>query len=78
MAPPARRSWTQFAKCFERPKAEGTTWFARLALVLIFAGLGFKLTAVPFHFYAPDVYQGTTNTNAAVLSVLPKLAAWWP
>jgi len=55
--------------------ADGTIWFARLALVLIFAGLGFKLTAVPFHFYAPDVYQGTTNTNAAVLSVLPKLGS---
>ncbi|HEY2840900.1 MAG TPA: NADH-quinone oxidoreductase subunit N [Pirellulales bacterium] len=53
----------------------GGAWFARLALVLIFAGLGFKLTAVPFHFYAPDVYQGTSNANAAVLSVLPKLGA---
>jgi len=51
----------------------GTWWFARLALVLIFAGLGFKVTAVPFHFYAPDVYQGTTAGNAALLSVLPKL-----
>jgi NADH-quinone oxidoreductase subunit N len=51
----------------------GTWWLARLALVLVFAGLGFKVTAVPFHFYAPDVYQGTTPTNAALLSVLPKL-----
>ena len=51
----------------------GIRWFARLALVLIFAGLGFKITAVPFHFYAPDVYQGTTAGNAALLSVLPKL-----
>ncbi len=54
--------------------AHGTIWFARLALVLIFAGLCFKITAVPFHFYAPDVYQGTTPGNAALLSVLPKLA----
>ena len=53
--------------------ASATYWFARLALVLIFAGLGFKITAVPFHFYAPDVYQGTTAGNAALLSVLPKL-----
>lgn len=42
--------------------------------VLIFAGLGFKIAAVPFHFYAPDVYQGTTNGNAALLAVLPKVA----
>jgi len=41
----------------------GALVFARLALVFIVAGLGFKLAAVPFHFYAPDVYQGTTNGN---------------
>ena len=41
--------------------------------MLIFAGLGFKIAAVPFHFYAPDVYQGTTNANAGLLSVLPKI-----
>jgi NADH-quinone oxidoreductase subunit N len=48
---------------------------APLALVLIVAGLGFKLAAVPFHFYAPDVYEGTTNVNAGVLAVAPKIAA---
>lgn len=48
---------------------------APAAMVLIFAGLCFKLTAVPFHFYAPDVYQGTTHSNAALLSVIPKAAA---
>ena len=42
--------------------------------MLIFAGLGFRLTAVPFHFYAPDVYQGTTNPNAGLLAVVPKIA----
>ena len=45
-----------------------------LAIVLIFAGLSFKLAAVPFHFYAPDVYQGATSGNAAILSVVPKIA----
>lgn len=54
-------------------ETSGMLWFGRLALVLIFAGLCFKVTAVPFHFYAPDVYQGTTAGNAALLSVLPKL-----
>lgn len=46
---------------------------APVALVLIFAGLGFKMAAVPFHFYAPDVYEGTTNVNAGLLAVLPKI-----
>ncbi len=47
-----------------------------VGLVLVFAGLGFKIAAVPFQFYAPDVYQGTTHANAALLSVLPKAAVW--
>ena len=47
---------------------------APLALVLIMAGMGFKLAAAPFQFYAPDVYQGTTTTNAGVLAVIPKIA----
>ncbi|MFV1964139.1 MAG: NADH-quinone oxidoreductase subunit N [Pirellulaceae bacterium] len=44
------------------------------ALVLLLAGLGFKIAAVPFHFYAPDVYEGTTNANAGLLAVIPKVA----
>lgn len=44
------------------------------AVVLILAGLGFKLAAVPFHFYAPDVYEGTSAFNAGLLAVAPKAA----
>lgn len=47
---------------------------APIALILILSGLGFKMTAVPFHFYAPDVYQGATNANAGLLAVAPKIA----
>src|SRR4029078_5628513 len=42
---------------------------------LMFAGLGFRPTIVPFHFYAPDVYQGTSHPNAGLLAVIPKIAA---
>ena len=45
-----------------------------LAVGLILVGLCFKIAAVPFHFYAPDVYQATTHLNAAVLAVVPKIA----
>lgn len=45
-----------------------------IALTLTLIGLGFKMAFVPFHFYAPDVYQGTTNSNAALLAVAPKAA----
>ncbi len=46
----------------------------KVAMVLILAGLCFRVTAAPFHFYAPDVYQGTIHANAGMLSVLPKAA----
>ncbi len=45
-----------------------------VGLVLVVGGLGFKIAAVPFHFYAPDVYQGTTNANAGLLALAPKIA----
>ncbi|MCA9196116.1 MAG: NADH-quinone oxidoreductase subunit N [Planctomycetales bacterium] len=46
-----------------------------LSFMMILAGLAFKLAAFPFHFYAPDVYQGTSSLAAGVLAVTPKLAA---
>lgn len=57
------------------PPAGGST-LGLVALVLIFAGLGFKIAAVPFHFYAPDVYQGTSAFNAGLLAVVPKAAGF--
>jgi NADH-quinone oxidoreductase subunit N len=47
-----------------------------LALVFLTAGIGFKATLVPFHMYAPDVYQGAPGCVAAFLAVGPKLAAF--
>ncbi len=52
----------------------GVLALTRLGCVLLLSGLGFKLAAVPFHFYAPDVYQGTSSGNAGLLSVIPKAA----
>jgi NADH-quinone oxidoreductase subunit N len=49
---------------------------AQVALVMVVAGLGFKITAVPFHFYAPDVYQGTPTVAAAMLAFVPKVAGF--
>jgi len=45
-----------------------------VALIAVLAGIGFRVTAVPFHFYAPDVFQGTHAAGAALLSIVPKLA----
>lgn len=46
------------------------------ALVLVMCGLAFRITAVPFHFYAPDVFEGTSLTLAGVMSYLPKVAGF--
>ena len=56
------------------PQANPLRRLAPLALVLVVAGLGFKLAVAPLQFYAPDVYQGTTNANAGLLAVAPKIA----
>jgi NADH-quinone oxidoreductase subunit N len=47
-----------------------------LALLLVMCGLSFRITAVPFHFYAPDVFDGTTVTLAGIMSYLPKVAGF--
>ncbi len=45
------------------------------AVVFILAGVGFKLAAVPFHMWAPDVYQGAPNSVTLFISTAPKIAA---
>ena len=40
--------------------------------ILVIAGLGYKISAVPFHFWAPDVYEGAPITITAFLSVASK------
>jgi len=46
-----------------------------LGLLFIFVGLAFKLSAVPFHFWCPDVFEGAAAEVAAFLSVASKGAA---
>ena len=46
-----------------------------VALAFLLAGLAFKLALVPFHAWAPDVYQGAPTPVTAFLSVAPKGAA---
>src|SRR5690606_3935575 len=44
-------------------------------LVFLLAGLAFKISAVPFHMWAPDVYQGAPTPISAFFATAPKLAA---
>ena len=46
-----------------------------ISIIMIITGLGFKIAIVPFHFWAPDVYEGAPITITAYLSVASKIAA---
>lgn len=45
------------------------------SLVFIMVGVGFKLASVPFHMWAPDVYQGAPSSVTMFISSAPKIAA---
>jgi NADH-quinone oxidoreductase subunit N len=49
----------------------GTT----IGLVFVVAGLAFKVSAVPFHMWTPDVYEGAPTPVTALFAVAPKIAA---
>jgi NADH-quinone oxidoreductase subunit N len=48
----------------------------RISLILVLGGIGFKIAAVPFHMWCPDVYEGAPTPVAAFLSVGPKAAGF--
>jgi len=48
----------------------------KLGILLILIGLSFKVSAVPFHFWAPDVYQGSPNMVTAYMSTVVKTAGF--
>lgn len=52
------------------------TLILNIAVLMIIVGLGFKIAIVPFHFWAPDVYEGAPITIAALLAVASKIAAF--
>jgi len=47
-----------------------------VTVILIFAGFSFKVAAVPFHFWCPDVYHGAPTPVSALFSVGPKAAGF--
>jgi NADH-quinone oxidoreductase subunit N len=47
-----------------------------LGMMLVAAGLGFKISMVPFHFWAPDVYEGAPTPITAFISVASKAAGF--
>ncbi|MAU54033.1 MAG: NADH-quinone oxidoreductase subunit NuoN [Roseovarius sp.] len=56
--------------------AEGQTPLGLLiGLVLVISGLAFKISAVPFHMWTPDVYEGAPTPITAFFATAPKVAA---
>jgi len=48
---------------------------AVFGIVFIIVGLAFKLSAVPFHMWTPDVYEGSPTTVTSFFALVPKIAA---
>ncbi len=54
---------------------QANEWLLKLGLVFIVVAVAFKLGAVPFHMWVPDVYQGAPTSVATLVGTLPKIAA---
>ncbi len=54
---------------------ESVQYGLTLGVVFILVGLAFKISAVPFHMWAPDVYQGSPTSVTLFFAILPKIAA---
>jgi len=54
--------------------ADVEEWFY-IGVILLSIGLLFKIAAVPFHFWAPDVYEGSPSLTTATMSTLAKVTA---
>jgi len=54
---------------------ENTPVLAAIGLIAVIVGLGYKASLVPFHFWAPDAYDGAPLSIAAFMSVVPKIGA---
>src|SRR5579872_4177685 len=59
------------------PAVQGVyTYVGLVALVFVLVGIAFKLGAVPFHMWIPDVYQGAPTNITLLIGTVPKIAAF--
>ena len=63
--------FTGIAEAYAGPRSMGLMF----GLVFVFAGLAFKISAVPFHMWTPDVYEGAPTPVTAFFASAPKVAA---
>jgi NADH-quinone oxidoreductase subunit N len=67
-------SLTEINLLAKTPAATQLTFL--ISIIMIFAGIGFKISIVPFHFWTPDVYEGAPISITAFLSVASKAAGF--
>jgi NADH-quinone oxidoreductase subunit N len=67
---------TELARIFSDPALADRRPLAYCGLALIGAGFGFKIAAVPFHMWTPDVYEGAPTPVTAMMSVAVKAAGF--
>ncbi|MBI5165087.1 MAG: NADH-quinone oxidoreductase subunit NuoN [Magnetospirillum sp.] len=68
-------SFDGLAKVFGAEHAVRPSLGVIIGMVFVLAGLAFKISAVPFHMWAPDVYEGAPTPVTAFFAVAPKIAA---
>ena len=68
-------SFDGLATLFKSLGGEGPSVGLVVGLVFLIAGLAFKVSAVPFHMWTPDVYEGAPTPVTAFFAVAPKIAA---
>jgi NADH-quinone oxidoreductase subunit N len=66
---------TEFAGVAHAIKQSGVSIGLIFGLVFLIAGLAFKVGAVPFHMWTPDVYEGSPTPITAFFAMAPKIAA---
>ena len=66
---------TQFAEIATVVQPSGVNLGLIFGLVFLMAGFAFKISAVPFHMWTPDVYEGAPTPVTAFFAAAPKLAA---
>ena len=62
------------ANAAKGPEVAGNLWLI-FGLVFLLVGLAFKVSAVPFHMWTPDVYEGSATPVTAFFATAPKIAA---
>jgi NADH-quinone oxidoreductase subunit N len=66
---------TKIAESILAPNADMST-LLYAGVLMIMVGMAFKISAVPFHFWAPDVYEGAPTVVTAFMSTIVKMAAF--